>query len=145
MINDSEELLRYIKLFRSQLNTQGSEIPHIKIENDICSDIKQPIHKVEKVEKPDIELNIEEQNKLFDEFILSDDKYDAKYKQLVKIIKILNLPMNDDILRKYKLFIIDKYELTDHFNIIKMLKTDDKTDDKINLIRELEKYMVLII
>ena len=102
---------------------------------------------------------------LFNSFIeaSSKDRTKIKYSKYNDQIKLLNLDDNDDILKKFKNEIVNDSCLQDHFNLIKLLKSNEFNDikltelklnsynvkcyqniyNKINLIRTLEKTFKL--
>ena len=68
---------------------------------------------------------------LYNEYINSENKDEAKYNDINKIVELLNLPKDKEILTKYKSEIIDDKIRTEHFDIIRFFKTEEYIDIKI--------------
>lgn len=76
-------------------------------------------------------LRVELTNQLFNEYIVDEDKTNIKYADLNKIIEYLRLPIEKDILMKFREFIVDQYKRAEHFRIIALFKSDDYINGKI--------------
>jgi len=89
----------------------------LKIEQDI------------KAEMTDLRESID--NDLFDEFVEAENKGIDKYKIIVDIMTLLNLPDDKDIIVKYKDYLMNPFILVDHLNIVRFFKTDRYIDSKV--------------
>jgi hypothetical protein len=70
---------------------------------------------------------------LFKEYLTAEDKTLVKFDMFNKNVEVLGLPINNvDLLEKYKDQIMDKYKLNEHMDIIRLLKSDEYIDQKIN-------------
>ena len=69
----------------------------------------------------------EQYDNLFDEYINANenDKTKIKFETINNNIKVLNLPMNKDVLTQYKEYLMNPFKLNDHMNIIRMLKSNE--------------------
>jgi hypothetical protein len=84
---------------------------------------------------------IEHNETLFNEFLESKDKNINKYNGYMERMNILNIPIDNDIIIKYKDEITDEHKTEKYFNMIRMLKSDDYIKGKLNKL-ELENYKV---
>lgn len=89
---------------------------------------------LDKKEYEEMRLNtIEKQYEYFDEFLKG--KYENK--EYKKRIKILNIDMNDnELVNKYKDYIIDDKIFTNHINTIKLLKSELYNNNKVKEYKE---------
>ena len=84
---------------------------------------------------------IEHNEALFNDFINDEDKNINKYNGYMETINLLNIPIDNDIIIKYKDEITDQYKTDKYFNMIRMLKSDNYINSKLKKI-ELENYKV---
>lgn len=68
---------------------------------------------------------------LFNELIISKEYNDPKYKKICEVISKFKIPMETDILIKYKDFIIDPFKRTEHFMTLSWFRSDTFIDRKI--------------
>ena len=80
----------------------------------------------------------EQYDNLFDEYINANenDKTKNKFETINNNIKVLNLPMNKDILTQYKEYLMNPFKLNDHMNIIRILKSNEYIKNKLHKINE---------
>lgn len=84
---------------------------------------------------------IEHNDILFNEFLTAQDKTINKYNGYMERMNILNIPIDNDIIIKYKDEITDEHKTEKYFNMIRMLKSDDYIKGKLKKL-ELENYKV---
>ena len=117
---------------------------------------------MDKDTREDLTLMMENTTKeQFEEYLEANDKDDHKHDCINQRVSLLMLNREDvDMMRRYKDFIMSRYKLTEHLNVIKLLKTYEylvgrltriketslitnllKYDDyKVLLVREFENY-----
>ena len=73
----------------------------------------------------------------FNEYLNSNNKSNEQYEEINERITLLNLDRNDnETLTEFKDIVMNKFKLTEHVNIISLLKTDDHLDEKFNKSKE---------
>ena len=77
--------------------------------------------------------NINEE--LFTEFLTTEDQQQDKFKALRDNIAYLNLPNDTEILNKYKDIVRDKFKIEEHNMIMRVLRSDDVIQNKIEAAR----------
>jgi hypothetical protein len=103
---------------------------NILIENGfILSEEGKNLKLSEKKEKEMKNILLSVSNELFADYMMDDDKAQLKYKQLNRNIEFLGL--DDHHIAKYQTIITSEFELMDHLNIIRLLKSDKYIDEKI--------------
>jgi hypothetical protein len=97
---------------------------------------------LDKEKQKQLNNNYKEHNEiLFNEFLDAEDKNINKYNGYMETINILNIPIDNDIIIKYKDEITDQHKTDKYFNLIRMLKSDNYINGKLNKL-ELENYKV---
>ena len=92
---------------------------------------------------------------LFNDYLKSKNKSDEKYDHIHKRASLLNLNKGDEEqLTTYKDYIMNKYKLSEHLNVVKLLKSDEYLKDSfdmlkatslnINLLRYTEYKLILV-
>ena len=81
-----------------------------------------------------IEATKEQKEKLFNEFLEADNVNLNKFTPIVERIEFLNLPNDKVIIQKYKDILIDDKTLEHHLNLIRLLKSDEYINIKLNKI-----------
>ena len=88
-----------------------------------------------KLEMTDLRTDIDDN--FFNDFLTSDNRNDDKYKVILDRIELLNLPINDDeVLTKYKDFLMSSHKLTTHLDVIRFFKTDQYIQVKLQIVNE---------
>ena len=59
-------------------------------------------------------------------------------------IKVLNLPNNNEVLTKFKEYLMNPFKLNDHMNIIRLLKSDEYIKNKLIKINEQNQKIKVI-
>jgi hypothetical protein len=80
------------------------------------------------------EATKEQKEKLFNEFLQSENKDLNKFSPIVERMTFLNVPNDNKILEQYKDIITDDKVLDSHLNLIRLLKSDDYIKSKLNKI-----------
>ena len=80
------------------------------------------------------EISKDAKEKLFNDFIESEDKTIKKFENIENRMTFLNLPNDKAILEKYKDVLICDHNLEKHINVIRVLKSDDYITKKLNKI-----------
>jgi hypothetical protein len=79
-------------------------------------------------------ISKESKEKIFNEFIQSEDKTIKKFENIENRMNFLNIPNEKEILEKYKDVLICDHNLEKHMNVIRILKSDDYIKNKLNKI-----------
>ena len=81
---------------------------------------------------------IEQYDNLFDEYLNANDndRTKIKFENINNNIKVLNLPNNNEVLTKFKEYLMNPFKLNDHMNIIRLLKSDEYIKNKLIKINE---------
>jgi len=82
----------------------------------------------------DLRTDIDEE--LFNAFLNDIDRKDEKYKIINDRIELLALPADDEILNKYKVYLVSPRAISDHLNVIRLFKADKYIQAKILMINE---------
>jgi hypothetical protein len=81
------------------------------------------------------EATTEQKAKLFNEFLVAENKDLNKFTPIVERMTFLNLPNDNKILEQYKDVLTDDKVLDNHLNLIRLLKSDDYIKSKLNPFR----------
>ena len=98
----------------------------------LSDDTSTTLNKDVKVEMK--EATKEQKEKLFNEFLQSENKDLNKFTPIVERMTFLNLPNDKKVLEQYKDVLTDDKVLESHLNLIRLLKTDDYIKSKLNKI-----------
>ena len=106
-------------------------------ENEFILDSKGKKAKIDeelKSEMTDLRADIDEN--LFKEFLNAENKELDKYKIIMDRIKLLELPEDIEILTKYKNYLMNPHDLTNHLNVIRFFKSDHYINSKVLVANE---------
>ena len=88
-----------------------------------------------KLEMTDIKTDIDDN--IFNDFINAENRNDERFKIILDRIELLNIPLNnDELLTKYKQYIINPFKLTTHLNVLRFFKTDLYVQTKMAMLNE---------
>ena len=105
----------------------------LKYNGFMMSSDEEPVRLDKEVMKEMKQLTIDNKDEYFENYMSSTSRRDEQYEYINHNIELLGLgKTNDDVLRCYKDVLTDRYLLEDHFNIIRMLKSDKYVDDKLD-------------
>ena len=122
-IYNTNKLAHYEEILKENKFILDSRGERTKINQDI------------KAEMSNLKIDIDD--KTFQEFLLNRLEDKEEYKILKDRIDLLNLPLyNDEVLEKFKQYILSGYELTNHLNFIRFFKDDLYIKSKIYTMNE---------